>query len=157
MRVWFGVLLLLGIVSGGVGAAAAEDVVSVRSSHSFTATLERVESEARQKGFMVFARLDHSAAAASAGRSLPPTTVVVIGNPNVGTERFVRFSTLAIDLPLKVLVSQDASGAVSVTYNKASHMRALSRRHGAPDGEAQQEQAARTEALMASIAEAATR
>ena len=63
----------------------------------------------------MFARLDNAVATASVGQAMPQSTVLVIGNPRVGTDRFVRFPTLAIDLPPKILVWEDQSGAVFVT------------------------------------------
>lgn len=153
-----GVIAFVGsMMIHGQASLAAEDVVSRRSAHAFTTTVELVENAAREKGLQIFARLDHAAAAASVGQAMPPSTVLVIGNPRIGTSRFVRFPTLAIDLPLKILVWQDAAGAVSVTYNTASHMLSLAQRHGLPSSDAAREQAGRTEALMATITEAATR
>src|SRR5215218_6889747 len=137
------------LVAGIPGAVAADDVITKRSSHAFATTLERVEASAKEKGFMMFARLDHAAAAASVGQAMLPSTVLVIGNPRVGTERFVRFPTLAIDLPLRVLVWEDTGGAVSVTYNSSEHMLSLSRRHGISVSEAVQQQAHSTQELMA--------
>ena len=143
------------LVAGASATKAAEGIVTRRSAHSFATTLDRAEASAKEKGFMVFARLDHATAAASVGQKMPPSTVLVIGNPRVGTERFIRFPTLAIDLPLKVLIWEDQNGAVSVTYNSAQHMLTLSQRHGLPTSDSAAEQAKRTEALMAAIAETA--
>ncbi len=146
------------MLTGGTHIAiATEEVTTKRSSHSFIATLERLEGSAKAKGFTIFARLDHAAAAAAVGQTMPPSTVLVIGNPKVGTERFLRFPTLAIDLPLKVLIWEDQSGAIWVTYNNAGHMLALSQRHGLPASDAAKEQATRTEAMMATITETAVR
>lgn len=146
------------MLAGGAHLAiAGEEVTTKRSSHSFVATLERLEAAAGARGFTIFARLDHAAAAAAVGQTMPPSTVLVIGNPKVGTERFLRFPTLAIDLPLKVLIWEDQSGAVWVTYNSAGHMLALSRRHGLPASDAAKEQATRTEAMIATITETASR
>ena len=153
-----GVIAFVGaMMISGQSCVAAEGVASMRSVHSFTATVERVETAAREKGFQLFGSLDHAAAAASVGQAMPPSTVLVIGNPRIGTERFIRFPTLAIDLPLKILVWQDATGVVSVTYNTASHMLSLAQRHGLQSSDQAKEQAVRTEVLMATIAEAATR
>ena len=146
------------MLAGGAHLAiAGEEVTTKRSSHSFVATLERLEAAAGARGFTIFARLDHAAAAAAVGQTMPPSTVLVIGNPKVGTERFLRFPTLAIDLPLKVLIWEDQSGAVWVTYNSAGHMLALSQRHGLPASDAAKEQATRTEAMIATITETASR
>lgn len=141
----------------GPGARAAEEVVTGLSPHSFATTLTRLEEAAKEKGFRVFARLDHAAAAKSVGQSMPSSTVLVIGNPRIGTERFLRFPTLAIDLPLKILVWEDQKGGVRITYNSAHHMLTLARRHGLPINDSAKEQAQRTETLMASLAEIATR
>ena len=145
------------LVAGIPGAVAADDVITKRSSHAFPTTLERVEASAKEKGFMIFARLDHAAAAASVGQAMLPSTVLVIGNPRVGTERFVRFPTLAIDLPLRVLVWQDQTGAAFVTYNAARHMLTIAQRHGLPATDVVVTQAERTEELMTTIADSAVR
>lgn len=143
------------LIAGVSTSKAAESTVTRRSAHPFATTLDRLEASAKEKGFMVFARLDHEAAATSVGQKMPQSTVLVIGNPRLGTERFIRNPTLAIDLPLKVLVWADQSGAVSVTYNSAQHMLALSQRHGLAMNDGATEQAKRTEALMAAMAESA--
>jgi len=65
-------------------AGAANDLVTKRSMHPFAETLDRLEAAARQNGLAVFARLDHAAAAKSAGLSMPPATVLVVGNPRGG-------------------------------------------------------------------------
>jgi uncharacterized protein (DUF302 family) len=145
------------LVGGTHVAIAAEDVTTKRSSNPFIVTLERLEASAKARGFTIFARLDHAAAAAAVGQTMPPSTVLVIGNPKVGTERFLRFPTLAIDLPLKVLIWEDQNGAVWVTYNNAGHMLTLSQRHGLPASDAAKEQATRTEAMLATITETAAR
>jgi uncharacterized protein (DUF302 family) len=136
---------------------AADDLTTRQSPHSFVETLERVERAAREKGFVVFGRLDHTAAAASVGSTMPGSTVLVIGNPRVGTERFIRFPTYAIDLPLKMLVWEDQKGAVSVSYNTAGHNLMISKRHGLPIDDAVSTQSQRTEQNLAAIAEMATR
>jgi uncharacterized protein (DUF302 family) len=152
-------LIGLTVIMAAIGvraSLAAEGVVTIRSNQSFRATLEQVEASAKEKGLVVFARLDHAAAAASVGQAMPPSTVLVVGNPRVGTERFIGFPTLAIDLPLKILVWEDKGGAVSVSYNSSEHMLSLSRRHGLPVSEAVQQQAQRTQELMAALAQRAT-
>ena len=111
-------------------AGAANDLVTKRSVHPFAETLDRLEAAARQNGLTVFARLDHAAAAKSARLRMPPATVLVVGNPRGGTPLFLQHPTLAIDLPLKMLVWQNQTGEVYVTYNTAVFTTAMLARHG---------------------------
>jgi len=92
-------------------------LITLRSSHDFATTLERLLAALAGKGITVFARIDHAAGAAGVGLHLPPTTVVVFGNPTAGTPLMQAGQTAGIDLPLKALVWQDARGAVSLSYN----------------------------------------
>jgi uncharacterized protein (DUF302 family) len=78
----------------------------------------------------VFAVIDHSAEAEKVGLKMRPTKVVIFGSPRGGTPLMVAAPSLAIDLPLKALVAEDASGEVSVTYNDPAY---LKERHGVPD------------------------
>jgi uncharacterized protein (DUF302 family) len=95
----------------------ANGLVTLRSSRDFTTTLERLLAALASKGITVFARIDHAAGAASVGLALPPTTLVMFGNPAAGTPLMQAAQTAGIDLPMKVLVWQDAQGAVSLSYN----------------------------------------
>ena len=61
----------------------------------------------------VFTHIDHAAAAKEFGLTMPPSTVVIFGNPKSGTPNFLKKPTLAIDLPLKILVWQDDAGKLS--------------------------------------------
>ena len=99
--------------------AAANGLVTVASSRDVAGTIERFEAAVRAKGWVVFAELDHAAAAKAAGLDLRPRTVVVFGNPKAGTAPMRTHPTLAIDLPLKALVWQDDDGKVWLTYNSA--------------------------------------
>ena len=88
---------------------------------------------AKERGFMIFARLDHAAAAESFGLKMPKSTVLVFGNPRLGTPVFLKHPTLAIDLPLKALVWDDARGKTSLSYNSAQYLLVtIYGRHGAP-------------------------
>jgi uncharacterized protein (DUF302 family) len=94
-----------------------DGLVTLRSSHDFATTLERLTAALESKGVRVFARIDHAAGATSAGLVLRPTTLVIFGNPVAGTPLMQAVQTAGIDLPLKALVWQDAQGAVHLTYN----------------------------------------
>ena len=86
----------------------------------------------KERGLTIFARLDDSAAAATVGLKMPASTVLVFGNPRLGTPVFVQKPTLAVDLPLKALVYEDASGKVG-GYNSAEYLfNTIYGRHGAP-------------------------
>ena len=108
----------------------SSDLVTTKSSHPFAATLERLEAAAKKAGLVVFAHLDHAGAAKAAGLEMPPATVLVVGNPKAGTPQFLQHPTLAIDLPLKMLVWENAEGEVFVSYNAATFARSMLARHG---------------------------
>lgn len=114
-------------------AAYAESGIVTRSSpHTFGQTLERIESVLAAKGATVFARIDHRAEARKVGLEMPPATLLIFGNSKVGTPLMNAAPLLAIDLPLKVLVSQARDGAVSVSFNSAA---SLASRHGLSSAE----------------------
>jgi len=89
--------------------------------------MNRFEAAVRAKGMTVFARVDHAAGATAAGLSLRPTDLLVFGNARGGTPLMQSDQTIGIDLPLKALVWQDASGATWLSYNDLSW---LAKRHG---------------------------
>ena len=104
-------------------------VVHLESPYSFEETLNRLESTLRARGVAEFARIDHSGEAAKIGLKMHPTQVVIFGSPKAGTPLMVAAPTLAIDLPLKALIWEDAGGKVWVSYNTAEY---LVQRHGVP-------------------------
>ena len=104
-------------------------VVSVESPRAFEETRARLEEIVRGHGLTVFARIDHSGEAAKAGSSMRPTQVLIFGSPKAGTPVMVAAPTVAIDLPLKVLVWEDADGKVWLSYNAPEY---LQRRHSIP-------------------------
>jgi uncharacterized protein (DUF302 family) len=80
-------------------------------------TMDRLEAAVRAKGMTVFARIDHAAGAAEVGLSLRPTELLIFGNARAGTPLMLAKQTIGIDLPLKALVWQDASGKTWLSYN----------------------------------------
>lgn len=139
-------------------AQAAGDLVTKRSSRPFDETLTRLEAAAKDGGMVVFARLDHAAAARAAGLQMPPETVIVIGNPKAGTPQMLQHPTLGIDLPLKMLVWQNEAGEVYVSYNDATFLKATLSRHGFDvSSEKVGAGAKATEAKLESIAAAAVK
>lgn len=97
-----------------------DGLTTIASSFSPKETLDRVEAEIRAKGMSVFARVDHAAGAAEAGLELRPTSLVIFGNARGGTPLMQASQTAGIDLPLKVLVWQDAAGKTWLSYNEPS-------------------------------------
>ena len=94
-------------------------LTQVDSPHAFGETVQRIERTIAARGLILLAKVDHSAAAASVGLTLRPTTLLVFGNPKGGTPIMQAQPTAAIDLPLKALVWQGDDGKVSVAVNAA--------------------------------------
>ncbi|MGO8867613.1 MAG: DUF302 domain-containing protein [Alphaproteobacteria bacterium] len=110
---------------------AAEGLTTVASGFGPKETMDRLEAEIKTRGITVFARIDHAAGAAQAGLSLRPTELLVFGNAKAGTPLMQSNQTIGIDLPLKALVWQDASGKVWLSYNDPA---SLAKRHLAGAG-----------------------
>jgi uncharacterized protein (DUF302 family) len=106
---------------------AVDGLTTIRSNSGQTETMNRLEAVVRAKGLTVFARIDHAAGAAEVGLPLRPTELLIFGNAKGGTPLMQSAQTVGIDLPLKVLVWQDASGVTWVSYNDPSW---LAKRHG---------------------------
>ncbi len=111
----------------GVYEMAFDGLITVRSSFGPEETINRLEAAVRAKGMTVFAHIDHAAGAAAAGLPLRPTDLIIFGNAKAGTPLMQSVQTLGIDLPLKALVWQDASGATWLSYNDPAW---LTQRHG---------------------------
>jgi uncharacterized protein (DUF302 family) len=99
------------------------------SRHGPVETLERLETTIARQGMTVFVRIDHGAAAQKVGLELRPTVVVVFGNPRAGTPAMQATPTIAIDLPLRMLIWQDEKGTW-LGYNDPGW---LYQRHGMAD------------------------
>jgi len=104
-------------------------LVRVASRYSVDETMKRLLLAFHEKGLQPFGLIDHSGEAEKAGIPMPPTKVLIFGNPKGGTPLMLAAPSLAIDLPLKALVAQDAEGKVWVTYNSPEY---LQERHGVP-------------------------
>ena len=111
----------------GVQAMAADGLTTVRSSYGPKETMDRLEAAVKAKHLTVFARIDHAAGAAEVGLSLRPTELLIFGNAKGGTPLMQSNQTVGIDLPLKVLVWQDASGDTWLSYDDPSW---IAKRHG---------------------------
>ena len=96
----------------------ASGLVSIRSGNSVKVTIDRLETMLKAKGITTFARIDHAANAAAVGMPLRPTELLIFGDPTAGTRLMQAEQSIGIDLPLKALVWEDASGGVWITYNE---------------------------------------
>jgi uncharacterized protein (DUF302 family) len=106
---------------------AADGLITMPSSYGPKNTMDRLEAEVKAKGMTVFARIDHAAGAKEAGLPLRPTELLIFGNAKAGTPLMQSAQTIGIDLPLKALVWQDASGKTWLSYNDPAW---LAKRHG---------------------------
>jgi len=105
-------------------------VVTVSGSHSVEETVRKIEETLQAKGIQLFTVIDHSGEAERAGLSMRPTKLLIFGNPKAGTPLMIASPTIALDLPLKILVWESQEGRVNITYNSAGYLAA---RHGLPE------------------------
>ena len=116
---------------GGVNTSAVPaGMVLLPAQGSVADAWSRLEAAITERGLTVFARIDFAADAAAVGLQLPATRLLVFGNPRAGTPLLAAAPTAAIDLPLKVLIWEDAQGRVAVGYNSPAWIGA---RHGVPE------------------------
>lgn len=118
-------LALASLIVMGVIPVHAESkgMVTLASPHSVADTADRLEQALNSKDMAVFARIDHAKGAHNAGLELPPTTQLIFGNPKIGTPLMQCERRVAIDLPQKMLIFEDASGQVHVAYNDPAYIR----------------------------------
>jgi uncharacterized protein (DUF302 family) len=102
----------------------------VASRYTVDETVQRFQSLLAERGIKLFALIDHSGEAEKIGMKMPPTKLLIFGNPKGGTPLMLAAPTLAIDLPLKALIWEDAQGKVSITYNTPEYLQA---RHSIPE------------------------
>ena len=105
-------------------------IVDIQSNHSVDQTVERIKGILNAKGVTLFAFVDHSGEAEKVGMEMPPTKLLIFGSPKGGTPVMLAVPSIAIDLPLKVLVWEDSSGHVWVSYNPPAY---LQKSHNVPD------------------------
>ena len=109
--------------------AASIDIVDKASHHSVEETVDRLINILQSKGITLFAVIDHSGEAEKVGLKMPATKLLIFGNPKAGTPLMLAAPTIAIDLPLKILVWEDVGKIVRLSYNSADY---LQNRHGLP-------------------------
>ena len=104
-------------------------IIAKLSNHSVDETVGRLKSILQAKGVTLFALVDHSGEAEKVGMKMPPTKLLIFGSPKAGTPLMLAAPSIAIDLPLKILVSEDVRGKVWVSYNSPAY---LQERHNLP-------------------------
>lgn len=108
---------------------AVAGIVDKPSNHSVEETVDRLKNILQSKGVTLFALVDHSGEAEKAGMRMPPTKLLILGNPKAGTPLMLAVPSIAIDLPLKILVWEDAHKKTWVSYNSSTY---LQERHNLP-------------------------
>ena len=124
---------LLGLLLAALlipAAHAVEGMVTIKSSHSVSETVNRLEQALSAAGFKIFARVNHGAGAKSVDMALAPTELLIFGKPAAGTKLMQSQRTVGIELPLKYLVWEDADGQVMVGWNDPAW---ITQRHGIDD------------------------
>ena len=104
-------------------------ILRTASNHSVDETVTRLQGILQAKGVKLFTIVDHSGEAASAGLKMPSTKLLIFGNPKAGTPLMLASPSVALDLPLKILVAEDATGKVWISYNAPAYVQA---RHNLP-------------------------
>jgi uncharacterized protein (DUF302 family) len=104
-------------------------IVRFASHHSVVATLDRLETALKQRGILIFARIDFSGDAARAQLAMRPEQMLIFGNPKAGTPLMLAVPAAGLDLPIKVLVWEDADGKVWAAYNDPQY---ILQRYGLP-------------------------
>jgi uncharacterized protein (DUF302 family) len=110
-------------------ADQAEGIVNLPTHSSVDETIAHLQSMLQEKGVQIFAIIDHSGEAKRAGLEMRPTKLLIFGNPKAGTPLMLAAPSIAIDLPLKLLVWEDAGGQVWICYNTPEY---LQKRHSLP-------------------------
>ncbi len=133
MKLWQLLLLVVGFVLPAPAADTSvqkkNGIVDVPSNHSVDETVARLKNILQSKGITLFALIDHSGEAKKVGMQMPPTKLLIFGNPKGGTPLMLAAPSIAIDLPLKILVWEDGQGKVWLSYNSSEY---LQERHGLP-------------------------
>ena len=107
-----------------------EGIVTIPSRLSVDGTVDKLETILKSRGVTLFALIDHSGEAEKVGMKMPPTKLLIFGNPKGGTPLMLASPSAAIDLPLKILIAEDAQGKVWISYNSPEY---LKERHGLPE------------------------
>ena len=131
MKYWWSAVLLFVVPillgSEALAVQKEEGITKFPSHHSVNETVDKLKTILQSKGVTLFALIDHSGEAEKVGMKMPPTKLLIFGNPKGGTPLMLAAPSVAIDLPLKILVAEDAQGQVWISYNSPQY---LKERHG---------------------------
>jgi uncharacterized protein (DUF302 family) len=105
-------------------------IIDTPSNHSVDQTVEKLKGILAAKGVTLFTVVDHSGEAEKVGMKMPPTKLLIFGSPKAGTPLMLAAPSIAIDLPVKILIWEDGQGKVWVSYNSPGF---LQERHGLPE------------------------
>lgn len=106
-----------------IAPATSQTLTTLESKFTVKETADRLAAELEKRGIRLAARIDHAAGAKAAGLDMPPTEVIMFGNPRLGTPLMLAQPSVAIELPMKVLIWQDRSGKVMVGYTPPSDLK----------------------------------
>ena len=112
-----------------MATVATNGIIDKGSKHSVEQTVQKLKSILQSKGVTLFVLIDHSGEAEKVGMKMLPTKLLIFGNPKAGTPLMLAAPSIAIDLPLKILVWEDRAGKVWISYNSSEYLR---ERHGLP-------------------------
>ena len=118
-KIFFTIIAVLLLTTS---AYADKGLISVKSAYDVKTTADRLEGLLKQKGMKVFIRINHAQGAQKIGKELRPTELIIFGNPKVGTPLMQCAQSVAIDLPQKALIWQDAQGQVWLSYNDPNYL-----------------------------------
>jgi uncharacterized protein (DUF302 family) len=118
------------LASEALAVQKEEGIVKIASHHSVDQTVDKLKTILQSKGVMLFALVDHSGEAEKVGLKMPPTKLLIFGNPRGGTPLMLAAPSVAIDLPLKILVAEDSQEKVWISYNSPGY---LKERHDLPE------------------------
>ena len=141
--------ILLNLTVNTANANDANGIIKIKSTHSVTETINKLEAVLNKKGMTIFKRVNHTAGAEKAGLQLRPTELLIFGNPKVGTPLMLCSQTAALDLPQKALAYEDEDGKVWLVYNDPAYM---AKRHDTEDCEKAVQKVSNALAKFSSIA-----
>ncbi|MCK4709055.1 MAG: DUF302 domain-containing protein [Gammaproteobacteria bacterium] len=117
------ILITLALLPLSASLFAAEGVINVPSKHSVEQTANKLEKVLLSKGMKIFQRVKHSEGAKSVGININPTELIIFGNPKAGSPLMKCAPTVAIDLPQKAVIWQDANSKVWISYNDPAYLK----------------------------------
>jgi uncharacterized protein (DUF302 family) len=117
-------------MEGAMPSASGNGIVTKPSNHSVDETVAKLKGILQAKGITLFSLVDHSGEAEKVGMKMRPTKLLIFGSPKGGTPLMLAAPSVAIDLPLKILIAEDADGKVWISYNDPEYLRD---RHNLPE------------------------